>query len=89
MLRHVISQKEFHMWLRYFANKDPDETEIQLANLTLMVAQGLGSKKAKFEDFLINKPTKKEATKAKTPDGILSQNEVMSVFAGIAIPLDG
>jgi len=72
-------------------HKEPDETEIQLANLTLMVAQGLGSKNSKFEDFLVNKPKKKPSKKTEvtTPDGVLSQNEVMSVFAGIATPMDG
>jgi len=75
------------MWLRYFANKDPDETEMQLANLTLLVAQGLGIKKPKFEDFLINKPRKPEPSKTKGPAGVLSQTEVMSVFSGIAVPM--
>ena len=60
-----------------------------MATLTLMVAQGLGSKNAKHEDFLIRKIDKKPPPKAVEADGVLSQNEVMSVFAGIATPLDG
>jgi hypothetical protein len=91
-LRMTISPREFAGWMVFFRDQDPDIPEIQMATLSLMVAQGLGSKKAKHDDYLIRKPTlleKKGPTVAHTPDGVLTQNEVMSVFAGIAIPLDG
>jgi hypothetical protein len=91
VMRQVLTNKEFHGWLAYFQHAGPDVQEIQMATLSLMVAQGLGAKKVEHSDYMIrkqNKP-KTKAQKATTPDGVLTQNEVMSVFAGIATPLDG
>ena len=90
LMRQVLSNKEFHGWLAYFQHEGPDVQEIQMATLTLMVAQGLGAKKVEHSDYLIRKPAKvSKETTAQTPDGVLSQTEVMSVFAGIAVPMGG
>ncbi len=66
-------------WLSYYKHKRPSTTELQLARLTLLVAQGLGSKTAKFEDFLVNnhKPKAKE----------MSADQVQAVFSGVATPM--
>ncbi len=96
-MRNVLTRREFYGWLSYFSEPNPDIPETQMATLSLMVAHGLGSKDAKIEDFLIRKPSNKQKEEKSqlldpdtvTPTGVLSQNEVMSVFAGIATPLDG
>ena len=92
IMRNVLTAKEYNGWVRYLAFKTPDETEVQLARLGHMVAQGLGAKDVKLDDFLVNtvkKPTSAKAEESNTPDGVLSQNQVMSVFAGLATPLEG
>ena len=90
MLRQVLSDEEFHGWVAYLNHEGPDVTEMQLAQIAHIISQGLGAKNAKYEDYLIRKPkkftTKKEAA---TPNGLLSKNEVQSVFAGIAVPMGG
>ena len=101
-MRNTISNKEFYGWLAYFEEPVPDIPEIQMASMSLLVAQGLGSKDAKHSDFLVRKPETKTGSNkpflaedtssqaSKRPDnGTLSQNEVMSVFAGMATPLEG
>ncbi len=74
-------------WVKYFGYKNPDETEIQLARLTLIVSQALGDKKSKLTDFLINsfdvttpKPTEENEIG-------MSNEAVRNVLSAIAIPL--
>jgi len=86
-MRNVLSKNEYHEWVRFFATKIPDETEIQLAHLSLMVAQGLGAKNASLDDFLINK-IKSEKITENDDGGVLTQTDVMSVFAGMAVPME-
>ena len=91
LMRQVLSAKEFHGWLNFFQHQGPDVQEIQMATLTLMVAQGLGAKDVKHSNYMVRKTQEREKAKpveAKTPEGVLTQNEVMSVFAGIATPMD-
>ena len=101
-MRNTLSNKEFYGWLAYFEEPTPDIPEIQMATMSLLVAQGLGSKDAKHTDFLIRKPELKigsnkpflaEDTTSKESqrpaNGTMSQNEVMSIFAGMATPLEG
>ncbi len=76
---HVLTKREYHQWLAYFKYKQPDETEIQLALIAAIISQGLGNKKAKMTDFIINK---KDADKPSST--IMSENEVRAVFAGLA-----
>ena len=88
VMRQVLTTTEYHGWLAYFQYQSPDVQEIQMATLTLMVAQGLGAKNAQHTDYIVRKPKKTKSTEAPTPTGVLTQNEVMSVFAGIATPLE-
>jgi len=85
-MRNTLSNKEYNGWLAYFNEPVPDIQEVQMATLSLMVAQGLGAKNTTHSDYLIRKPIKIDK---KPSNGTLSQNEVMSVFGGIATPLEG
>ena len=91
-MKTVISPSEFSRWVRYFQFKQPDETEIQLATLALLVSVGLGNKKAKYDDFLVNKPRvdikqgKSLTEKIEgTNHSIMTSDAVRAVFGGIAI----
>jgi len=89
-MRNTLSNREFHGWLAYFDEPIADIPEVQMATLTMMVAQGLGAKDVKHSDYLIRKPEKPIVTKDERPsNGTLTKNEVMSVFAGMATPLEG
>ncbi len=85
MLRQVLTNNEFMKWVKYFGYKNPDETEVQLARLTLMVAQALGAKDVKFDDFLINSFA--EVTTEKTNNIGMSNEAVRNALSSIAIPL--
>ena len=91
VMRQVISQSEFTGWIRYFSHRQPDPHEIQLAVLSHIAASGLGSKDSKVDDYIISKPKKStpknDDTDEPLPNGLLSTNDVMSVFAGIAVPM--
>ncbi len=87
MLKQVLPQKEFLKWVKYFSNPYPDATEIQLARLTLMVAQGLGAKDVKFADFLVNNfDDDKPKTEQQNEIG-MSNEAVRNALSAIAIPL--
>ncbi len=86
IMKAMLSVAEYNRWVKYFVNTQPDVTEIQLARLTLMVAQGLGAKDVKLEDFLIN--TFNTPSKSKEENEVGMSNEaVRNALAGIAIPL--
>lgn len=90
VMRNTITNKEFFGWLSYYDMPMPDIQEVQLATLSVMVAQGLGAKNVKHEDYLVRKPEKAKPKETVALDnGLLDINEVQSVFAGIATPLDG
>jgi len=82
LLKSIITPKEFNGWVKYLNNLQPDVQETQMAVLMLMVAQGLGSKNAKFSDFIVSgkqndmKKTKKPAT-------------AFDSFAAVGIPYTG
>lgn len=67
-------------WLSYEMFKYPDANELQMARLTLMVAQGLGAKNLKIEDFLINNPSASKKPKAEP----MSAESVRSAFSILA-----
>ena len=77
-----LTKKEYHQWIAYFNQKQPDVQEMQMAILTSMVAQGLGSKKAQMNDFLIHKlkPTDNELKP-------LPMGDIEAVFASFAKPM--
>ena len=85
MLRSMIDKTEYYDWLRYFKYKSPDSLELQMAVLTAMVAQGLGSKNATAEDFIIHK--KYGATEEETPHE-MDANEVGSFFGMLSTPME-
>ena len=74
--------QEFYGWISYFNHKTPDETELQLAVISTIIAQGLGDKKAKVEKFIINKAKKTE--KKTISDTIMSASEIKAAFMGVA-----
>ncbi len=86
-LRSVMGKTEYYDWLRYFKYKTPDSLEIQMAVLTAMVAQGLGSKKVTAEDFIIHKEYGAAVGEASTPHE-MSSDEVQSFFGMIATPME-
>jgi len=86
VMKQALTYREYQGWLAYLTHQSPDVQEIQMATLTLMVARAMGSKNSEHDDFIIRKPAK-QVTEAKTKDGLLTFNEVRSVFAGIATPM--
>ena len=84
LLRAVMSKTEFYDWLRYFKYKQPDAPEIQMAVLTAMVAQGLGSKKANAEDFIIHKLK----PKAEDEPHEMASEDVASFFGMLSTPME-
>ena len=85
MLRQILPHNEFIKWIKYFGHKYPDETEIQLARLSLIVSQALGAKDVKFNDFLVN--TFDEVENTSTNDIGMSNEAVKNALSAIAIPL--
>lgn len=79
-LNLVLSEREYTKWLSYEMYKYPDANELQMARLTLLVAQGLGGKNLKIEDFMINDPKKFNKPKAK----VMSTESVRSAFSMLA-----
>lgn len=79
VMKQMLPPSEFRGWLKYIANKQPDVNEMQMAVLTAMVAQGLGSKNASYKDFLI----RKQETRGQK-NNIMSAGEVKSIFSGLA-----
>ncbi len=73
--------------MKYFSNKPPDISEIQLAIISTLIVNAMGSKKkAKVDDFIISKQISK-----KDKRGLLEpmpENEVRSTFAGISVRMD-
>jgi hypothetical protein len=89
-MKTVLTRAEFNKWVAFYKFKQPDETEIQLAILSLIVSQGLGNKKAKLDDFLINKQTttKKAVNTEKYKDtdlDVMTGEAVKSVFGMVAV----
>jgi len=80
-MKMTITQQEFNGWVYYLNNKGPDVEEIQLAVLTNMVAQGLGSKKSKVTDYIISKThePKSEPTDTK----VMSASAVKAAFSSL------
>ena len=83
VMKAVITRNEFDKWMIYLQNKQPEIQEIQLAVLSTLVANGLGSK-SKVHDFLISKPEKNTAD---TPTAGMDAASVRSAFSGIAVPM--
>ena len=82
-----MTKMEFDGWMVYLMNKGPTVDEIQMAVLSSLVSNGLGSKRT-VDDFLI---TKKATKKTKTEDvteGVgMDKQAVRAAFAGVAVPM--
>ena len=78
-MKQLLTTKEFNDWVEYLYTKGPDVQEIQMAVLSNMVAQGLGSKKSKVDDFIISKQKPQKQT-----TNVMSADEVSSVFGGLS-----
>ena len=83
-MKQSMTSQEFHGWMIYLSNKQPDAHEIQLAVLTSMVGNAMGSKRPPT-DFIIHKERK--SNKEASTD-VMGQTSVMAAFAGIAVPMD-
>ena len=81
-----ITQSEFNGWVTYLNTKPPDTQEIQMAILINLVAQGLGAKESKIENYIINKTKQQE--KGSNENVVMSSDEVSAVFGALAIPLE-
>ncbi len=100
VLRATFTEREFTQWVSYFRYKDPDETEVQLATLAYIVSIGLGNKEAKLDDYLINKQQPSSCELAPPRDDtavevingveheVMSKEQVTSVFASFAVPME-
>lgn len=80
LMRQTLPRSEYTGWLSYLSNRQPDETEVQLAVLSTLVSNGLGGK-AKVDDFIINKPPKQVITKSVN---VMSEDAVRGTFFGFA-----
>lgn len=86
-MKTVMTQSEFNGWMMYLNTKRPEVTEIQLAVLSSLVSNGLGSKRS-VTDFIISKnETAKASTAKQHDDGTLTPIAVQASFAGVAIPM--
>lgn len=57
---HMLTKEEVDGWLSYFAYKDPDAQELQMAILIATARNAMSSKaKSKVTDFIITKKPKK------------------------------
>ena len=83
----MLTPIEYYGWMKYFANKPPDIPEVQLAIISTLIANAMGSKKkAKVADFIISKQMSQ-----KDKRGLLEpmpENEIRSTFAGISVRMD-
>ncbi len=57
VMKLTLSQNEYKKWILYLQHKQPEITEIQLAVLSTLVSNGLGSK-SKVDEFILSKPKK-------------------------------
>ena len=85
-MRAIMPVSEYRGWLLYLNNKQPDETEIQLAVLSNLVASGLGSKKSKVDNFLLNKP-KQRAIQNTDPTKGMGTLDIKAAFSGLAVQM--
>ena len=67
-----MSLRELHEWYDYYSEEPfyADRLEMQMANISLMVANFGGSKKAKHSDFMVRKIEKKELSLKEREDNI-------------------
>ena len=71
-----MSAKEYEGWLMYFNTKSPDIQEMQMAMLMHMVAQALGAKNSRVDDYILSNYKKEEK----------KQSTLFDSFASIATP---
>ncbi len=82
LMKAIITPSEFLNWVTYLNTIEPDVQEIQMAILSLQVAQGLGSKSSKLEDFLINMGSRKPKAPAVLPSAFDSFAAASKPFKG-------
>jgi len=83
----MLTPTEYIGWMKYFSNKPPDIPEVQLAIISTLIANAMGSKKkAKVDDFIISKQISKKDKRG--PLEPMPENEVRSTFAGISVRMD-
>jgi len=82
VMKSVLTRSEYLKWLQYNKYKSPEIAEIQMSILMSMISRGLGSKKAKPEDFMISKVAEERPL-----DKPLSMDEVGAFFGALSQPL--
>jgi hypothetical protein len=83
VMKSIITKKETLKWLSYFYHKPPEPLEVQIAVLSAMVANGLGAKGAKAEDFILTPKTQEKHAEVHEMD----PNEVSNFFKVLAKPM--
>ena len=86
-LMAILPRSEYVRWLSYLKYEEADVQEIQLATLSMLVANALGGK-SKVKDFLIHKPntTPQAITNRDGSPKVMSEDAIRNVFSGVAIP---
>ena len=81
VMKATMPHSEYIGWLSLLRYEEPDVTEMQLATLTMVVANALGGK-SKVKDFLVRKPDNKSVSNGKE----MSMDAIKGVFGGVAVP---
>ncbi len=85
VMRQMLTSTEYMGWVQYFEHKPPDIPEVQLAIISTLIANAMGSKrKSKVSDFIISKQVEKQERKLRP----MEDNEIRSTFATVSVRMD-
>ena len=74
-MKTMVTKSEFLGWIKYFNQKPPEVTEVQLATIASLVSTAAGGK-TKIDDFILSN---KSSSKKKKADA----ESVASLFRGL------
>lgn len=83
VMKATMPRSEYMGWLSFLRYEEPDINEIQLATLSMLVANALGGK-SKVKDFIVRKPDNNNRVSGQPKE--MEADAIRSVFSGIAVP---
>ncbi len=83
-MRETMTEEEFNSWMAYDRMEPLHSTDMELAQIAMMVAAFMGQKDVKFEDFYIHKQphVEKEPEDTKQQDNEELERYIMNAYHG-------
>ncbi len=79
-MKSSITDEEFKKWQEYMMVNPSHATDIQIAQLTLLVSAFMGNKDASFDDFYVHRPQEEETVSIKTEDKTQEDNDFVNNY---------